>query len=281
MSRIRREPEAHIQSLKMDPERRIMVVEGKEDRLLLEHICDNELDNNTIILEIESVELPDKIDGGNRGRIIHFALLSEAFLNQIKFFIDKDYSSFIGEVLPKNVITTDYRDIENYLFELNSVDKFLKIGLKTEKLSANQLLNQIYKAKDFGIIRITSLINELKLSINKTNEKLSKYITIDDDFNINIDYDKYLVSLIQNTSSKHELKELKSQIDNIRKQQNSESVRNLIHGKDALSIIQLISLKINKKNTNIESAFWMSFEPKNLGSYEKLNQTIKYLKNLP
>ena len=133
MNRIRREPEAHLQSLKMDSERRIMVVEGKDDRLLLEHICNSEIDNNTIILEIESIELPKEILGGNRGRIIHFAIMSEFFFNQIKFFIDKDYSPFTGETFPKNIITTDYKDIESYLFESNSIDKFLKIGLKIVK----------------------------------------------------------------------------------------------------------------------------------------------------
>lgn len=280
MNKIRREPEAYIQSLEMDSDLRILFVEGNEDRMLLEHICSDEIDENTIVIEIDSVKLPKEIEGGNRGKVIYCALLSKQKHQRLKYFVDKDYSTFTGEKIPKNVTITDFRDIESYLYEKDSIDKYLKIGVKTDKINSTHLLKQMYKAKYFGFIRIASLKNNLKLSVNKTNIKLSKYIKTETDYTVTIDEDKYLKSLIQNTKDKISLEQLKKYIDGVIAKYSKENTKNILHGKDAIEILKIISNKI-KKNDNYESVFWMAFDKNKTNEFENLNSIVNYLKNLP
>lgn len=274
-----REPSAHIKSLELDPKRKILFVEGKADRLFLEFLSDGEIGTDSNIIEIESVDFHERIEGGNRGKIIYFASLVSEEEERIKFLADRDYGKYTGEEIPANVILTDFKDLESYLIEEKFLDKFLKIGLKTEKIRAKQLLNEINKAKYFGFIRITSLEKNMNLSINTTNERLSKYLSVDKMFTLSINEDKYLEILLQNSAFAINKKDLVSNINEISKKYSKEEKRDIIHGKDALSVIQYICIKIGFKAENIESVFWMGFDSSKINNYPNLKKAVDYLKN--
>lgn len=274
-----REPSAHIKSLELDPKRKVLFVEGKADRLFLEFLSDGEIGTDSNIIEIESVDFHERIEGGNRGKIIYFASLVSEEEERIKFLADRDYGKYTGEEIPANVILTDFKDLESYLIEEKFLDKFLKIGLKTEKIRAKQLLNEINKAKYFGFIRITSLEKNMNLSINTTNERLSKYLSVDKTFTLSINEDKYLEILLQNSAFAINKKDLVSNINEISKKYSKEEKRDIIHGKDALSVIQYICIKIGFKAENIESVFWMGFDSSKINNYPNLKKAVDYLKN--
>ena len=274
-----REPSAHIKSLELDPKRKVLFVEGKADRLFLEFLSDGEIGTDSNIIEIESVDFHERIEGGNRGKIIYFASLVSEEEERIKFLADRDYGKYTGEEIPANVILTDFKDLESYLIEEKFLDKFLKIGLKTEKIRAKQLLNEINKAKYFGFIRITSLEKNMNLSINTTNERLSKYLSVDKTFTLSINEDKYLEILLQNPAFAINKKDLVSNINEISKKYSKEEKRDIIHGKDALSVIQYICIKIGFKAENIESVFWMGFDSSKINNYPNLKKAVDYLKN--
>lgn len=275
----RREAIAHIKSLEFDPSRKILVVEGKTDRLFLEHLTSGEIAINTTILEISSVEFHEQISGGNRGKIIYFASLTNKEEERLKFLVDKDYSKYTNDIIPNNVILTDYKDLESYLFEEKYLDKFLKIGLKTEKIKAKKILEELNKAKYFGFVRITSLEKEMNLSINKTNDKLSKYLEFDNTFNLTIKQEKYLDSLIQNSTYSVEKTILKKNVDEIIDKYSIEENRNIVHGKDAISIIEEICVKLGYKSENIGSVFWMSFDGTKVSKYPNLKKAVDFIKN--
>ncbi|MBL0109726.1 MAG: DUF4435 domain-containing protein [Saprospiraceae bacterium] len=201
--KIRRDPLAHLKSLEMDPDRKMLIVEGREDRLFIEYLSDNQLDNNLMILEIDSIDITENIEGGNRGRLLYFAKLSPEDTDRLKFFIDKDYSQYIGEEIPKKITETDFKDIESYLIDEDCINKFLKIGIKTEKINTLDFLSEIKKAQYFGFVRIASLKSGYNLSVNKTNEKLAKYLSIVANGKVEIKSKEYLTSLIQNSTKKY------------------------------------------------------------------------------
>lgn len=275
----RREPIAHIKSLEFDPNRKILVVEGRADRLFLEHLTSDEIAIDTTILEISSVEFNEHIEGGNRGKIIHFASLTDKEEERLKFLVDKDYSKYTNDIIPYNVILTDFKDLESYLFEEKYLDKFLKIGLKTDKINAKKILEELNKAKYFGFVRITSLEKELNLSINKTNDKLSKYLEFDNTFSLTIKQEKYIDSLIQNSTYSVEKTFLKNNVNEIIDKYSIEENRNIIHGKDAISIIEEICIKLGYKSENIGSVFWMSFDSTKINKYPNLKKTVDFIKN--
>jgi hypothetical protein len=275
----RRTPEAHFKSLEFDPDRKILVVEGLEDRLFLEYLCGKKINKNAIILEIETVEINSTIYGGNRGRIIHFAGLLKTNHPNIKFLVDKDYSQYTNEKLPLNTILTDFKDLEGYLYKENYIDKFLKIGIKTDKINSSHLLKELYKAKFFGYIRLTSLINDLNLSVNKTNKKITKYIKVDSLYKVTFKENDYLISLIQNSTQKPKLDDLKDEIVNTIEKFKTEENNLLVHGKDVLAILKSICIKLGNSKENIENIFWMCFDSNDLNMHPNLKGTVDFLNN--
>jgi hypothetical protein len=280
MQRIRRLPEAVIKSLEMDPDRKYLFVEGLEDRLFIEHVFEGSYDESLIVLEIDSVDIRGNIEGGNRGRVISFAKIADEnnASHRIRCFIDKDYSEFIEEVFPTCIITTDFRDLEAYLLEEKYLNKFLKIGLKVEKIVGKHLLDVLLQARYFGCVRVTSLENSLKLSVNSTNEKLHKYVEVTKQFEIEIKEREYIQSLLSNSNIAIKKERLLELLNNTISKYSTANSRDLIHGKDLIIVLKEIISKLGFKKDNIENIFWMSFDKVDMDKYAKLVEVYNFIK---
>src|SRR5688500_8001489 len=127
MDKIRRSPEAWIKSCEMDTSRKLLIVEGIEDRLFIEYIISDEKNSNSIILEIDSIDIDTSVENGNNGRVLFFASLVKNEVSNIKCFVDKDYQFLKKVKLPDCVISTDFKDLEGYLYEIHCITKFLKL----------------------------------------------------------------------------------------------------------------------------------------------------------
>jgi len=280
--KIRRDPMAHIKALEMDTDRKMLIVEGREDRLFVEYLSDNQLDKNLIILEIDSIDITENIEGGNRARLLYFAKLTPEECDRLKFFIDKDYSQYIGEEIPQKITQTDFKDIESYLIDEESITKFLKIGIKTEKINSIDFINEIKKAQYFGFVRIASLKNGYNLSVNKTNEKLAKYLSIEANGKVEIKNKEYLTSLIQNSIIKISIQDLETALEVVIGELNGKDCKYIIHGKDLLSFVTEICYKMGCKKDNLDNVFWMSMDKSQIGNYENLSRIMDFCKkNLP
>jgi len=276
MNKLRRKPDAWLKSLEMDSQRKILVVEGIEDRLLVEYLTDNKLNSSAIILEIDSIDISEKIDGGNKGRLIYLSEIVEQN-RSFKIFIDKDYSEFTKTKYKNNVITTDFKDLESYLYEVDFLRKFIKVGLKTERINEKGLLKSISLLRYFGIVRIVSIVNELKLSVNKTNERISKYINIGSDNTFTIEEDRYITSLIQNSNNNIDFATLSELIKKSIEKFAGIHFKEIVHGKDMIALVKILASKINFKKDNIENVLWMSFDNRKLEDYINLSEIVEYL----
>lgn len=279
---IRRDPIAHLKSLEMDPDRKLLIVEGKEDRLFVEYLCGQDIDSDLVILEIQSVEIDAQVEGGNRGRILYFAGLTDPQTERIKFFIDRDYSSYLGMDVPANITNTDYKDLETYLLNVDCFEKLIKVGIKTDRIDSNKFFNEAKKASYFGFVRISSLKSGLNLAVNETNENIRRYINVSNTFDVSINDTRYLTALLQNSNIRTSITDLKLIINSNIEDLKDEELEFIIHGKDLLSVVSEICFKLGNNRENIDNLFWMSFDKSKIEEYQNLNEIIVYSKkNLP
>jgi hypothetical protein len=274
IEKIRRKPDAIIKSYEMDPDKKAIYVEGKTDRLFFEYLFEKELNGNTIFFEIDTVDLPEIKEGGNRERILAFATKMEESSASIKFFIDADFSRIMNEKLPKAIILTDYRDLEAYLYDKNYLTKFIKIGLKTDKITPEFIFDQIHNAREIAILRLCSKKMNLELPFQKTNEKFSKYYV-----NKNLNLGKYFNALIQNCKIKHEASEIERIFEETLEKYKHIDNRDLLHGKDVLEIIKEIAKELNYNKNNVELIFWMSFDKTDISNYSALKKVGNFLQS--
>jgi hypothetical protein len=256
---MRREPTAIVLAHKMDKTRRDLYVEGSRDRLFLTYLVGKQLDPLASVIDIGSVDLPDVTEGGQRGRLIHFAQWLSDKDVRIKFFADADWDRVLKRSIPHRVWLTDYKDLEGYLLRLECVEKFLRVGVGTETISAVDIIDIVHKhGRPLGLLRLTSEKNSLKLPFQDT--QLSKYLKpIKNDVQLN--FDRYLQALLKNAGiSLTKLPDIKKLFNEIQVQYSHLPHVQLIHGKDALCIIAVILKKFQLNSDDVTRFLWTSFE---------------------
>ena len=268
----KRTPESLIKSLEFDSEKKILIVEGITDRLFLEFLQNKE-NTDVVILEIENIEISTEFDG-NKGKIIQLISKIPTTVENINYFIDRDYDLSESNV-NTNTILTDFKDLETYLFNEKYLDKFLKIGLKSEKLTANKIYQELLNVQYFGFVRKYSIIKKLNLPINSCNEKLEKYVTYNKINGVVVDLKRYLSLVIQKAKLKITPEELENEIKSFIEDDKS-SPEFIIHGKDLIKLLQIICNNLGYKQ-DIESAFWMSFDQNNVEKYKNLKKVVDFI----
>lgn len=272
MEKIKRTPEAIIKSFEMDPDKKAIYVEGQTDRLFFEYLFENQVKDDTVFFEIETVDIQKVKKGGNRERLLSFASNVEFSDARIRCFIDADFLRILKKTIPKTIILTDFRDLEAYLYEQNYLNKFIKVGLKTDKITPEFILDEISNAREIAIIRLCSEENGFNLPFQKTNKNFSRYYAYGKGVNLT----KYISALFQNCKKRPKIADFNKALDESKKKCASIADRDLIHGKDVLEIIKEIAKAHKYKKDNIELIFWMSFDRADINKFAAL----KEVKNL-
>ncbi|WP_438967276.1 DUF4435 domain-containing protein [Flavobacterium sp.] len=271
--KIRRTPEAIIKSFEMDPDKKAIYVEGLTDRLFFEHLFSKIDNGQTIFFEIDSVEIPID-EGGNRSRLIEFAQKIENSTAKIKCFIDADFNRILNnENLNNAIILTDFRDLESYLYEHEYLNKFIKIGLKTDKITPEFLLNEFSKAKSIAILRLCSTEQKFDFPFQRINENFSRYYSPQTGLNI----EKYKTALTQTAVKKPTKEDLDKAIIEANEKCENIDFRHLLHGKDIMEILKEIARYIGYRKDNIDLVFWMSFDSNNIDKYPALKQLEDFI----
>jgi hypothetical protein len=274
-NKLRRKPEAIIKSFEMDPEKKAVYVEGIEDRLFFEYAFEKQVKDGTLFFEIETVDLPEVAKGGNRQRLIEFAAQVESSDAKIKCFVDTDYTNICKkETIPKTAILTDFKDLEAYLYEKKYLNKFIKLGLKTNKITPQFILDEISNAREIAILRVCSQDKNFDFPFQKTNEHFSRYYKPTKGLNLN----GYIQTLLQNSKIKPQKIELHTAINETKNKCKQIDNRHLIHGKDVIEIIKEISRILGYKKDNIELVFWMSFDNADINKFPALKKVAEFIK---
>jgi hypothetical protein len=234
---MRRDPEAILAAHKIDPERRELYVEGITDRAFFEWLAGEEKHPNARVLTAETVDLPS-CQGGERGRLLHFAELVEESDAQIRFVADADFDRLLGQNVPQNVWLTDTRDLDGYLLSVVSIEKLMKLALGECICDPGKIQLAVLKAcRPLGVLRFVSNDENLKLPFQKT--KIQKIIHWDlRRSKITLNLQRHIQSLLQNAGiSLRAAAKIRESMDVATERFRDRADHELVHGKDAIGVI--------------------------------------------
>lgn len=228
------------------------------------------------VLEISGVDLPAVGEGGERERLIEFAKQVNSSPAQILIFADADFDRILKRQLPNNVILTDFRDLEGYVLTKDCIDKAAKVGVSSERISAEHLLGQVIAlGRELAIIRLCSSLHNLRFSFQKT--RLGNFIFVNSD-GLQVRRDGYLKALLQNSGlSLKELPTVEQQIRATGALYPGTADLELIHGKDAFRLIDEAFRALGLAKDVGGRLMWCSFERDFAKNHQNLMKVIQFL----
>ena len=275
---LRRQPEAIILAHLMDPQRRELYVEGSRDRSFINWVFSNHIDSNTIVREIALVDIPNTTEGGAKGRLLSFAKWLEGRGTRIKCFADADYDRLLKRAASALVWLTDGRDMEGYVLCAKCINKVLKLGIGTEKISAEDILRLIRDpARQIGFLRILSEKESMRLPFQKT--PLHRYVHYTSG-SLLVRFDGYLSALLQKSKiATRNLPAILNKLGQVGEEFKGAPDNEIIHGKDAFCLIATVLRRLSNKlgEDHIEMLLWTSFEKSDVAGCSNLEAVSKYL----
>ncbi|MER9229193.1 DUF4435 domain-containing protein [Mesorhizobium sp. M0664] len=274
---MRRQIDAYLTAVQMDPERRHLFVEGYRNRNFLTWLCGNEIHSNVSVLPIDAIDFSEAVDGGNRGRLVEIARTIEGQTDAIMFFADADYDILLKRKLLSNVFYTDRRDIEGYIFSERSLEKIFVLSLNTEKSSTNFFKLIVSICKRIASIRIYSEETSSRIAFKSTS--LKRYITKDSMFLFNLE--GYTRALLQNSNiSLSRLESVLLGAKSIEERLDDLDHYEYIHGKDVISVFERLLHIFGVKDGEAERLLWATVDRPECCLHPRLKETLKYMKKI-
>jgi hypothetical protein len=242
----------------MDPARRELYVEGHRDHLFLTWLLAGKMNSDSTVREIATVDLPDELPGGEKGRLIHFAEVLGDRQCQIQMFADSDWDRILDRKVPARMWLTDYRDMEGYILREECFDKVLHLGIGTDQISGRDLLESVRAlGRQLGLIRLMSELDLMRLPFRATS--LKKYIKIKNA--LSLDEDGYLRALLQNANiNLTRLAATKARLAEVEAAYASIPNSEIVHGKDATCIVEAVLSRFGLRAKEGTRLLWTSFE---------------------
>lgn len=229
-------------------------------------------------MEIDTVNIPEESEGGNRARLLSFAERMMKKDLHIAFFVDADFDGILCWPLLPNVWTTDNHDLEGYLLREDCFDKALRLGVCVEEISASFLLANVLKyGRVLGLLRILSEVDSLGLPFKKA--KLYKSISYDGN-SIELNLEKYIKTLLQKASiSLSQYDKIITRLKRLKRQFSSISDLKIIHGKDALEIFDEVLRRYDISRGDGSAILWTSFQSDLVAEYPNLRIALQFISN--
>lgn len=147
------------------------MVEGDFDLRLWRYLVPVSDRRSADIYIISNVEVADVAEGGNKGRMIALAQLSQNWdeAGRLRFFVDSDVDRFMPREYPDRITTTDGRDVESYVLSERAWSCLCEAGAG-ERTSDAQLIRGAVRnlLRPVGLLRILSAQQELHLPFQMT-----------------------------------------------------------------------------------------------------------------
>jgi hypothetical protein len=277
---LRRQPDAILIAHRMDRHRRELYVEGLSDKLLLQWVVGDRINLNVNIIEIAFVDLPDEVAGGERGRLFYFADVLGNDPAQIRMFADADWDRLLERSVPARVWLTDLRDMEGYVLCEACINKVLRLGIKTEKISAAKLLAMLCSVgRQLGLLRLMSEIDGLNLPFQKTS--LKGHVDVKG-AHLSLKFESYLRALLQNAQiSLSRFNEIQARLEEIRAKFSSIVDEQLIHGKDAMTLLDHALAPFEVRPEEGGRIAWTALEAAQVAKFSEFGKVLEYLSGAP
>lgn len=260
----------------MDPGRRELYVEGQRDRLFLAWTLRQSLHSGAAVREIAFVEITGPDGGGERARLLSFARWLEGKGVQIGCFADADFDRLLGRELPAGLWLTDGRDMEAYVLRRECLEKVLKLGIGSEAIEADQVLQMIREpARRLGLLRLLSEMDVLRLPFQAT--RLRRYVRAEPG-SLVLRFDAYLSALLQNADiSLARLGAVRDRLADVEAQFGDVPDAQVIHGKDAFCLIGVALSQYRLEDGEIARLLWTSFETAHVEVGSNLSAVARFL----
>lgn len=270
----------------VEPELKDIYVEGPEEVNLFEiYLKSNEIN----VISIDNVDFSgttgEKLNS-NREKVLylnHYVISNIGNqLSYIMFVVDRDFDTVNGNILNNPYLEyTDFANLEMYLFNTASINKFLKIGLKNFPFDADSIID-VMKNVLFDLFALRYSRDVIDRSYRMLElDKLVKF----KESNFTYSQEDFLTKFLSKNNAISKEKAFLKEIGKVKeKYSECNEIRLFAHGKDFIELFFLLIKKV--KNTygfNIKSftrALFASIEINSLSQYS-LFESIgkKYLKS--
>jgi len=117
--------------LKQDPGVRLLIVEGQFDVELWGRVVPARDRVNVNVFPISSIEVPEVVAGGEKGRILAMAQTTVGWIesDRVLYFVDADFDRITGVIHPACVVISDGRDAESYVLIDETFACFCETGV--------------------------------------------------------------------------------------------------------------------------------------------------------
>lgn len=258
----------------VEPELKDIYVEGPEETNIFElYLKSNEVNlisiDNVDFSETSGVELQS-----NKEKVL---FLNEYVTGKIgdrlpylMFIVDRDFDTINDTIIKSSYLKyTDFANLEMYLFNEASIDKFLKIGLKNFPLEAENVID-VMKNVLFELFALRYSREVIDNSYKMLElDKLVKY----KDSNFTYSPEDILTKFLSKNKAISKKERFLKEIQMVKEKYNEHNdVRLFVHGKDFIELFFLLIKKVkNTYSFNIKSftrAFFASIELNSLSQYD-------------
>jgi hypothetical protein len=271
----RRDFETLLATHTLDPDRCELLVEGEEDRRILLWLVGDAINPGAVITPIEKIDV-DCSFGGNRERLLEVARQLEDAEACILCFVDSGLGE-VEEVDLRSIVMTDGPDIESYVLRPECIEKFLRLGLRTDAWDPEQLLEMVLQqTRRLGLLRIASDAAGWDLPFRRT--EIHRHVELTTGGEITIDEQSFVGSLLQNCDMSLSCRE-----DVIRNRDELEASlldlddRALTHGKDALGLLAEVAVKAGTQRKDSRGILWATLERRLVDGEPGLERILCFL----
>lgn len=233
-------PNEIAELLRVDPEVRILIVEGEGDLRFWRRMVPESERRSTQVYSITTVEIESE-STGNKDRALTFARFCSSIKHsdRIHFFLDGDSDAALGIKHPVNVTLTDGRDMESYCLDSFVTEVIFDCGVSSKQLVRQQFSNSVVSAlRPIGNLRNASQRKKLGLPINGSigDGRLKKSLSIEKNGTVTCDFNR-LFSSIDGKCRDHgiETHNLHALIDEENRVTSSLPNMLIVHGKDLVA----------------------------------------------
>ncbi|WP_420242321.1 hypothetical protein [Roseiterribacter gracilis] len=220
-----------------DSQRIVLFVEGHRDLAFWRKLLPTAERDRASVYPISALECPSVL-GGERGRLIWAAktFLVHELSDRLRFFADADMDKLLEVETPRNVWTTDYRDLECYALCPVCFEELCATGLGDAEKAAPLIAAISNVARPVGLMRVASQRLQLDLPFNRTLEKGFGRFT--DRRASSFDQRKLAQALLQNAGiSLSELARYEAACASEQERFRDLIDAHLVHGKDLVRIL--------------------------------------------
>ena len=260
----------------VEPDIKSLFTEGPEDAIIFDLFLGRNQISDVHIYSIDTISFSENSGSNlrsNKDKVLFLAQkVYSTFGDSLSNFIcvvDRDFDTILDNFIENPyLLYTDFANLEMYLFNKESIDKFLKIGIKNFPLTSGEVIIKLQTAL-LDLYSIRYARNEVKKSLKLL--KLDKLFKFQKGVII-YDPEEILNKFLSKNNFLHKEKVFKSKIKLVSEKYNElNEARFFMHGKDFFELFFLLIKKIkNTYSFNIDSftrSFFSSIEIESLKKY--------------